>query len=390
MDDFNNSVLEYASTQFGATTEKPAETEMETAPAETTPNTTDQGAEMAADTTNVEAAASTTPIVPEQSTITEPDYNKWLEEQSGGVLKDVDLFKSILPKVTEYDSLLTQKAELEQKLSVNPFHNEFVSKLNEFYKTGANEDQIKNFIKVSSIDLDKLSPVELKVAAMVKEGYNEDIARQIVERDYPIDSFEEGDAERAIIEEKLRVSSKADYESLKQWKADASKVDNSQAELLAQQQEQQRLQTIAQESQYQQQVEQVAPKIAEVLTGIGELTIKPGKEGEYEAMKMQFDYNDDFKSKVPDMVSNYFLDTKAPINEESYAECKEYINAHYLATNIESIIQANTRHVEAITWEKAVNKYENRSGLPAETTNVNVDNSQAEYSNFLSRVANGK
>lgn len=384
-EDFNNNVLEYASAQFGTQeTTQPAETEMGNAN-EATSTEANQTPEMGQEAQQSESTQNAT-IATE--TPSEPDYNNWLKEQTGGTLTDVEALKSILPKVSEYDALLSQKAELEQKLNVKPFQNEFVEKLNDFYKSGASEDQIKNFIKVSSIDLDKLSPVDVKVAAMVKDGYKEDIAKAIVEQEFPIDSYEEGSTERIILEEKLRVSSQKDLETLKQYKADISKIDNPLEQLKAQE-EQKRLEGIAQEEQYKQQVSQVVPKIAEVFTGLGEVVIKPGKDGESEPMKMSFDYSQDFKSKVPDMINSYFLDTKAPINEQSVAEAREYINAHYLATNIESILQANTRHVESITWEKAVNKYENRSGLPQESTNVTVDNTQAEQASFLQRVARG-
>jgi len=385
-DEFNNNVLEYASAQFGTQeTTQEVETAMETT-TETTTTESTQSPEMGQETQSAETT-QTTQIAPE-TVASEPDYNKWLEEQTGGTFKDVETFKSALPKFSEYDSLLTQKAELEEKLNVKPFQNEFVEKLNDFYKSGASEDQIKNFIKVSSVDLEKLSPVEVKIAAMVKDGYKEEIAKAIVEQEYPIDSYDEGSTERIILEEKLRVSSQKDLDTLKQYKADISKIDNPLEQLKAQQ-EQERLTTIAQEEQYKNQVSQVVPKIAEVFTGLGEVVIKPGKEGESEPMKMSFDYSEDFKSKVPDMINSYFLDTKSPISEQSVAEAREYINANYLANNIESILQSNTRHVEAITWEKAVNKYENRTGLPPESTNVTVDNTQAEQASFLQRVARG-
>lgn len=389
-EDFNNSVLEYASEQFGTKPEETtAATEMAVATETTeTETTTNQAAEMATEATSTEATETQNTQATE-TTVVEPDYNKWLETESGGVLKDVDTFKSILPKLSEYDQLVAQKAELEQKLNVKPFQNEFVEKLNDFYKSGAREDQIKNFIKVSSVDIDKLSPVDVKVAVMVKEGYTEEMAKLIVEQDFPIDSFEEGSTDRLILEEKLRVSSQKDLETLKQYKADISKIDNP-LEAIQAQQEQARLEGIAKAEQFKNQVTQVVPKIAEAITGIGELVIKPGKEGESEAMKMAFDYSDDFKAQIPEKLSNYFLETNTPLTPEAVIQAEDYIKANYLAQNIESILQANTRHVEAITWEKAVNKYENRSGLPQETVNTNVDNSQAEYSSFLNKVATGK
>lgn len=379
MSEESENILNYASTQFGTQTEEPpANTEMVDATTPVTENT--EPSEMEAAKQTEEANIQTPPLV---------DYGKTLEEISGGMFKDVESFKSALPKFTEYDTLASQKAELEEKIKINPFANDYVKTLNDLVKSGAGADQIKNFQKVNEVDLDKLSHIDAKVAKMVLiEGYSENIARKIVDQEYPINEFEEGTDEREILEEKLRINSKGDLEALSKYKADLSKIDTTEAE----QKETQRLQAIAQTEQHKSYISQVVPKLAEAMSTIGELTIKPAKEGEggYDAMKLNFDFTPEFKSQIPDMLSNYFLDGNEPVTDQSVADAYKYVKASYLEQNIEKILQANTAHVESITWEKAVNKYENRSGLPKQEENVTVDTTQADVSNFLNRVANGR
>lgn len=390
MGEFNEDVLNYASTQFGTPVDdKPAEAAMADV---TTDTATDPPAAMADDLTNqeapVEQSTEAQPAASPEPTPVVPDYNTILDEISGGAFKDVESFKSALPKISEYDTLKAAKEELEAKVNIKPFANEYVEKLNELIKSGAGEDQIKNFQKISQVDFDKLSPIDAKVANMVKDGYSEAIARKIVEQEYPIEDFEEGSDERLILEEKLRISSKADFEALQSYKAEMSKVEvDTSAQELA---ETKRLAELAQTEQHKQLVNQAVPKIAETFTGLGELNLSGNvKEGE-EPMKLGFDFAPEFKAEIPQMLTNYFLDGKTEMTNETVAEAYGYIRAEYLNKNIESIAQSIAKHVESVTWEKAVNKYENRSGLPQQQENVNTDNTQAEYSSFLQKVANGK
>lgn len=327
--------------------------------------------------TTTEQAPTTTEEVP-------VDYAKILSEVTEGQFTDVEQFKASLPKLKEYDSLSGKVTELEEKLKVNPFANDFAKTVNDLIGAGKSADEIDNFIKISRLDIDQLPAVDAKVMRMVKDGYNQEIARQIVESDYPINDFEEGSVDRQILEEKLRVSSIDDRKILKEYKQELTTVDNS-AQVQA---EQERLNNIAIAEQHKQSVKAVVPKIAETIVGLGEKNLN-GKDGD-EAIKLKFDYNAEYKAELPAKLESFFLDGGLEVNEQNIAFAQKYIRAEYLEKNEEALFQQVFKHAEALTTERLVAKYENLSGLPPEPTNVVVDNTQKAYADFLTKVATGR
>jgi len=334
-------------------------------------------------TTEIVEAPTTEPHI-ETPPIETVDYSKFLSETSEGLFTDVDSFKASLPKIKEYDQLVSAKTELEEKLKVDPFANDYVKTLDSMIRAGKSADEIENFTKISRLDLDQISAIDAKVMVMVKDGYSEAIARQIVEQEFPLNDYDEGTVERSILEEKLRVSSLKDRNILKEYKKDLTTIDTS-AQTAA---EQQRLTDIANAEMHKQTVKQQIPKIAETLTGLGEINLN-GKEGD-EAVNLKFDFKDDFKAGLPKALESFFLDGHMEINEDNIKLAQGYIAADYLQKNFSQISQAIFKHAEAITTEKMVNKYENRTGLPVETPNPVVDNSKKEYHDFLTKVAQGK
>jgi len=384
-----DKINEYARQEFGTTEPTSGVTNGEQTPvAEMAQGAVEPEAQPVADTAETTTTAATEtqtqPIIPAAATTSQaPDYNTILDEMSGGVFKSVDDFKAALPKIGEYDSLATQKAELEAKLQADPFANDYVKKLNDFVKSGASQDQINNFQRVNQIgDPTQLSPIEAKVTKMVMvDGYSEAIARQIVETDFPISEYEDGSTEKLILEEKLRVSAANDAKELTKFIADATKVDTT----AQQAQETQRLEAIAQEAQYTNHVKTLAPQIAQTITGLGEISLIE-KEGE-ESIKFNVEYPNEFRNTIPEKISNYFLETGSEVNADNITEAQRYIAANYLAENFTTIAKNIANQVEAKIWEKAVNKYENRSGLPPAQEPVGVENQQKELSDFMNRVA---
>lgn len=313
-----------------------------------------------------------------------PDYSKILSELTSGEVSDVDTLKSFLTKGKEYDTILSKNTELEEKLKVDPFANEFSKSFNDMLKSGKSKDEIDAFYKASTLDIDALSAKEAKVMQMVREGYNAEIAKKMVEKEFPIDEYEEGDEERQILEEKLRVSAISAKESLKQWKKDVMTVDTT----LADQAEQQRLESIANEQSRRTQIKQNAPTIASQFTGLGELNLN-GKEGE-EALKLKFDYSEDFKSQLPQRIESFFTDGLMELTPENIKHAEHYAKADYLVKNIDSIVQDVFKHAVSITEERMVNKYENRSGLPPETPALTPENQAMQMGDFLNKVVTGK
>lgn len=317
-------------------------------------------------------------------TPTEPDYNKWLENVTGGLFTDVDAFKAALPKVTQYDTLKQERDAFELKTKENPFADEYVQKLNDLKKNGASADQIENFHKINNIgDIKEMSPVDAKVAKLVLiDGYRESVARKMVERDYPVGDYEDGSDDKELLEEKLRVDANADKKALEQFKAQASVVDTTA-------QEQQKLADLAKHTQHEQQVKQTVPQIAQNIVGMGEIDLKPSKDGD--AIKMKFDYPTDFKANIPLMLNDYFMDGLTPITNESVQEAYRHINASYLDQYFPVLAQKILEQGIALATEAVVNKYENKSGLPqSPEIQVHGNNDQQTIGDFMKEIARGR
>lgn len=388
-------MMEYAAQKYApVSTETTTETEIvpETTSEETT--AAPVSTEIVETTTTLETTDATPPSSTETPVVV--DYSEFLAKESEGLFTDVDSFKAALPKikqydtkVTEYEALLATKTELEEKVKtmITPA-NDYAKTLNEMLLAGKTADEIENFTKISRLDLDQISAIDAKVMVMVKNGYSESIARDIVESEFPIEDYEVDSKERLILEEKLRVSSLEDRNILKAYKKDLTTIDNS-AQVQAQEQaEQLRLQGIAKAEEHKTTVKQQVPKIAETIMGLGEKVLN-GKEGD-EAVKLNFDYNAEYKAEIPAKVESFFLDAQMEVTPENIALVERYIKADYLERNFDQIAQSIFKHAEAITTEKMVNKYENRTGLPPESTNVVVDTSKQEYNDFLNRIAKSR
>lgn len=380
-------ILEYAAKQFGS---QPIEAEMAAPKVDESLQTQEPpiaAMAPAEDTTPIETQAEA-PVesqqIVESPTYQEPDHNKWLSEQTGGVITSVENFKEALPKISQYEAVLQQKEELEK--SKITYANSFVKELNELALSGANQDQLKAFVKLNDKgDLNELSPVEAKVHKLVLvDGYSEEIARKLVDRDFSPERYDEGTDEYEIAKEELRLSAKADVEALKKYKADLTTVSNPEKD----QQEQLRLQQIAQTEQHERLVRQEAPKIASYIHGLGKTNLN-GKEGD-EAVFLDFQFPDEFKSKLPAMVESYFLDSNEPITQDSVNDFTTYAKASYLVENFDKVAKSIFSHAESVTREKISNKYENRSGLaPQVEPDVQISANEARQA-FLERVANGR
>jgi hypothetical protein len=361
-------IMDYATQKFST------ETPEQTPPAEIVADTPESPAE--------QPPAEIATVIPETQTPT-IDHGKIFTEVLGEET-DVETVKSIYQKGKEYDTVLTQKAELEEKLKSSEPVNEYVKTINDMIKSGKSMEEIDNFHKLSKVDVATLSPIEAKVMVMVKKGYNEEIARDIVKEEYPLEEYEEGTPERRRIEEKLRVSSEEDKKELAAWKKEVSHIDTTASE----QAEQQRLEGIAREQDRIKLIKGQAPAIAEKFTGLGERVLN-GKEGD-EAIKLNFDYAPEYKAELPARIENFFKDANLEVNEDNIAQAERYVRADYLEKNIDTIMQDVFKHAVSLTEERMVQKYENRSGLPPDATVIPQDNIIQQKSDFLTRIANGQ
>lgn len=306
-----------------------------------------------------------------------PDYNKYVEEITGGQFKDVESFKQALPRLNEYDTVIKERDEFKAKTEVNPYASDYVRIFNELVQKGATPDQLNNFQKINAIgDINTLDPMDAKVAKLVLiDGYKESVARKMVERDYPIGDYEDGSDDKEILEEKLRVDANTDRSALEKYKAETYTVKNPQEDV--------KLQELAQRTQHESFVKGEVPKIANQITGMGELSFKM-KDGE--PIKMKFDYPDEFKSQIAPKLQEYFMDGNTPINTQTVAEAYKTINAAYLDENFPALSQRIFDTAYNKAWEDATNKYENRSGLPQSPELQVTPNKNADYNKFLKGI----
>jgi len=366
-------------------------------------NTTEGQAEVAASTTAPASPQDSAEIaVGQQSEVTptptpeaeapvqtppptsEP-YNYWpdLEQRTEGLVKDEESFSTILERAKNYDTLAAEKEELTKTL-VRPA-NDYIAKLNEMTLAGANPDQIKAFVQLNGYgDLSQLSPIDLKVTRMVlTEGYSEEIARKIVNREFNLSQYDETIPEQKeeadILREQLRISSKSDLDKLNEYKKDLTTVNNPEKVAA----EQAKLQEIADISNYNKTVEQEASAIAKHFPTKFNFEIKVGDE----VVNYEEGVNKEFlETELAGHVKEYFRDSLDPINPDTVREAYSFAMGEYLKSHISEIVERTYQKGHSQGYEKAVNKYENRSGLPKAQENQVVVTNESGLADFTKRM----
>ncbi len=344
-------------------------------------------AEVAADTVENNTVTAPEPeVIQEEVQNQQPevlDYWKQFEEKTQGLVKDEESFNAIIEKAKEHDSLRTAKEEFE-KNQWKPA-NDYIKALNDLTSQGASKDQVKAFVKLNEYgDLNELSPLDAKVAKMVLvDGYNENIARKIVQQEFDLDQYEEGTDEHEIAKEKLRVSSQGDVQALQTYKKELSVVDNpAQAQA-----EQERLTEIANTAAYNKIVSQEVPKIVQHFPTKMSYSFSEGET------KVPFEYNIDkgfVEKELPNLINDYFKDTKEQINQETVKDAYEYAYASYLLKNHQNMINSALKEGyskgKVAGVQETSNKYENRSGLPKPVETMVTDQNVAANKEFRDRL----
>lgn len=308
-----------------------------------------------------ESTAPASATETETPTVEEPDYGKFLEVSSEGLFKTVDDFKSSLSKIREYDEL---KSKLESKENENPFANDYVRKLNDLYKGGKTSEQIEAFNSIQKLgDLDKLDPFDAKVQRLIFEhGWPKAVAERNVRREFGLNLEVEGDhlseeeieENKNILEEnkyKLASSAKDDINFLREQMAKIESDDDAKQTKM--------LQDAAARSAYEKKLQ---PFVDDLAKGYEtELNIPVKRDKDEYAYKLGFD--DNFRMDVAKMAREFFMET--PVNEQTVREFKDYANASFVAQNLTTKIIPDTWNDGFSNgYKKAVDEYENKSGLP--------------------------
>lgn len=339
-------------------------------------------------TVDTPPAAEPTPapdITPPVSQAAEPDYNKWLEESSGGLFKTVDDFKNSIDKVKNYDTVANEKETIAQerdtfkaKAEQDPFANDLVKQFNDLVKKGGNEHQIDTFLKINKLgELKDVDPYELRVSRMVLvDGVSRATAERIVTKEYNlnVDLNDDtlSDQERAELQtqladnkEMLKLASKDDLSKLETYKAKISEpvsIPDPKEENLRQ---------AALAAEHNKNVKAALPKIVEGIKGIGDVSFGDND-------KLNFDFSEDYQKTIAGKLETYLNHSIEPITPEKMKEAQDYITADYKVSHFEAAVKAAYDHGLNTGREAAANEYNNPGGLhnpsqPSATPEDNLD-----------------
>lgn len=290
------------------------------------------------------------------------DYNKYLDEMSGGLIKDVDGFKAVLPKLSDYDTLKSEKERLAAEMAQAPkFADDEVRILNELKAAGATKEQIKSFHKINEYgSIAEMPDRDAIIAHMVINGTKQSTAELKVDRDFKLKDENLEPIDRELADEDMRIAAKAAREGLQKFKAEASSVHTIPPEEI---QLQQQAALIAHQG-------KVTPYVKDVMASIpnlGTFELK-GKDGvgdiSYEIPKDEVS-----DREFSESLRAYYMDGLTPVTPETTLLALGYARAEYFRVHQPEILQAVYDKAVSLTEERMINKYENRSGLKPQKDN---------------------
>lgn len=261
-----------------------------------------------------------------------------LEKISGGAIKTKDEISALIEKankLSEYENRLKQFEEentsLKAKANTDPFANDYIKRLNDLTKAGANDSQIQAFTKLNKADLDGLSPIDARLLALqVKNGISEEEAKIYINSSYKLNPEEYDEATIAAENIRLKVDAQGDREFLKTHKAEVSTPPVNETERLQQEYQQKATE----------HVNKLAPIAKDVLNNVNfkGLSIN-GKQGD-QNITADFDVSDDSKANLHKLVDNYVQNNweNIPANEEGKQLIENYAKNLLIIQNYQSWI----------------------------------------------------
>jgi len=118
------------------------------------------------------------------------DFEKLLEEASGGTIKNFNDFKEVTNYRSERTELQNKLKEYEQISKLNEggpkFANELVQKLNDFYSNGVPEEQIYEFLRVQKMNVEELADMDVLRMKYNKEypGLTDDDFEKLIDAEF--------------------------------------------------------------------------------------------------------------------------------------------------------------------------------------------------------------
>lgn len=291
-----------------------------------------------------------TPKAPEPPV--QPTFN--LDEEllkiSGGALKSKDELVSLLDKTKSYADLESkvktyeeENTSLKAKANTDPFASDYVKKLNDLYKSGANENQISAFVTLNKAgELDKLSPLEAKqMALQIKHGLSSEEASNYLKSSYKLDPAEYDEETIKSETIRLKVDSQSDVEFLKSHKAEVSKLPENPVETQQKQLEQQRLDHLS-------KIEPIAKNAVHQVIFKESINGKSGEDANLLDLPLSETSKAEVEATVRDWVnSNWQF---IPNTEEGAKSIKEFAENVYVLKNWRNwlVEAANTREKQVL------------------------------------------
>jgi len=272
-----------------------------------------------------------------------------LDVLSGGKFKTQEDLLSALTKAEQFD---TVKTEYDTYKQTNRFANEFEQKRNELILGGASKETLKSFEKLNDLgDLAQLSPVEAKVAKLILvDGYSEKLARNTVEKEFPIDSTYDDD-EKELLEEKLAHSANQDRKSLEKFKVDVSSPASDA-----------KIQNIVSKEQLTADLKPILADFNTKFSTMMTLNVN-GEEGD-KAVTYPVVVNDEGKAFMNQVVQDFLITNDMPLTQANYDEALKFAKGEWIKANVGTIVEAYGKEKDKY-WEKYyTEKYENIGGLP--------------------------
>lgn len=316
------------------------------------------------------------------------NYAEYLDRMSGGLIKDEDGFKMVLPQLQEYPTLKEKLTELSSQLEKAPkFANDEVRIYNELVAGGASKEQLESFQKINAVgQLKDLTPYDARIARMVLvDGVKPGVAKLKVDREFKLgEGFSDIDpVEREILDDDLRVAANADREALAKFKADASATGGVSPE-------EQQLQYQAKLQEHSQQVKPYVNNLVKDLPHLGAFTLVDKDEAKgIDGIAYEVPITEAYKTELNGYVENFFLDGLTPITRENTITALAYARAELFRNHAGEIFKEFYDTIVPKVEERIGNKYENRSGLRPPVDNPNPGaNPASEMAGFVNQIAN--
>lgn len=274
-----------------------------------------------------------------------------LDRLSGGKIKSVEDFTSILTKAEQTDVLSGKVKDFESKAAESPFADEYEAKRNELKKGGATKEQLKAFEHINDLgDLKELDPLEAIINKMILvDGIGPKVARIKAEKEFGLDGKYDEDLE--VAEEDLRIASKKAIESLSAYRAQIATPNTDRV--------------ILDEAGKQALTAQLKPHLEKISTDFNRLTsvVIPAENGVAES-NFDLPLDADSKAFIVGKVKEIMLEEGLQPTTENLQWAQRESVKDYLLVNLDKVVKGALLQQRTQLNKFYSEKYENTGGKP--------------------------